>query len=45
MTIQEIISEIPRLTFAERASVVEIYAKSLKTDMKLQEKNYQGVSV
>ena len=45
MTFQEIISEIPRLTFAERASVIEIYAKSLKTDIKLQEKDYQGASV
>ena len=45
MTFQEIISEIPRLTFAERASVIKIYAKSLKTEIKLQEKDYQGASV
>jgi hypothetical protein len=46
MTVQEIISEIPRLTFAERASVVETYAKSLKTDAELLKvRIYRGASV
>ncbi len=46
MTVQEIISEIPRLTFAERATVVETYAKSLKSDAELCEvRMYRGASV
>ena len=46
MTVQEIITEIPRLTLAERVSVLEMITKSLKTEVSLpQARNYRGASV
>jgi hypothetical protein len=46
MTVQDIISEIPRLTLAERVSVLEMIAKSLKAEVPASpSQTYRGASV
>lgn len=46
MNVQEIISEIPRLTLAERVSVLEMIAKSLKSEVPVTaSRGYRGASV
>jgi hypothetical protein len=46
MTVQDIISEIPRLTLAERVSVLEMIAKSLKAEVPASSsQDYRGASV
>lgn len=46
MTVQDIISEIPRLTLAERVSVLEIITRSLKAEVQASSsQGYRGASV
>ena len=46
MTVQEIITEIPRLTFPERISVLEVITNSLKAEPRPLAENrpYRGAS-
>lgn len=46
MSIQEMIAEIPRLTLAERITVLELIAKSLKSEVPAApHHHYRGASV
>jgi hypothetical protein len=46
MSLQEIMAEIPHLTFAERVSVLEMIAKSLKSEVPASVlHSYRGASV
>ncbi len=47
MSLQEVIAEIPRLTFTERITILEVITNSLKAESKPSAENrqYKGASV